>query len=94
MIDSGRKARECEVGFGKNVSTWCDDWVVKLRVAKVSGMRCRAKSLNVVDSSGCSGRASAQTNTGSGASAVKSEDETSKLLACPMRPVKSESASE
>ena len=42
MIDSGRKARECEVGFRKNVSTWCDDWVVKLRVAEVSGMRCRA----------------------------------------------------
>ena len=73
MIDSGRKARKCEVGFRENVSAWCDDWVIELQVAEVSGMRCRAKSLDVVGSSGCSGRASAQTDTGLGASAVKSE---------------------
>ena len=42
MIDLGQKAHKCEVGFRKNMSAWCDDWVVKLQVAEVSGMRCRA----------------------------------------------------
>ena len=51
MIDLGRKAHKCKVGVRKNMSACCDDWVVKLWVAEVAGMRCRVRSLDVVGSS-------------------------------------------
>ena len=35
VIDSGWKAWRCEVGFGKNVSAWRDDWAGKLQVARL-----------------------------------------------------------
>ena len=34
MIDSDREARR-EMGIGKKMSVWCNDWVGKLRVARL-----------------------------------------------------------
>ena len=46
-------------------------------------MRCRVKSLDVIGSSGCLGRASAQTDTGLGASAIKSKGQDKQATSMP-----------